>query len=72
MSVNAELAAAARWVRSAADKLPEEHRPDIAAEWTELMDVVEASRSEGAAILAIVNWRADMQGRLAPQREIST
>lgn len=64
MSVNLELAAAARWVRAAVDQLPEEHRPDVGEDWSELMDTVEASRSEGAAILAIVDWRAEMQRRL--------
>jgi hypothetical protein len=65
MSFNAELAAAARWISAAVERLPHEHRPDVAIEWGELMDTLEECRSEGSKELAIIQWRAEMEERLA-------
>lgn len=60
MSLNAELADAARWARAASERLPEADRPDIAIRWGRLMDSVEDARSEGAAILEIISWRQEL------------
>lgn len=65
MSYRAELAAAARWVKAAAERLPVEHRPDIAADFGALMDTLEDCRSDGSKELAIIEWRAEMAERLA-------
>jgi hypothetical protein len=57
VSLNAELAAAARWISAAVERLPENARPDIALEWGELMDTLEDCRSEGSKELAVLEWR---------------
>jgi hypothetical protein len=58
MSVNAELAAAARWISAAAERLPDEKRPDLAAAWGELTDNLEDCRSEGSKHLRSSNGAA--------------
>jgi hypothetical protein len=65
MSYRAELAGAARWAKATAERLPLEHRPDMALEWSELMDRLEDCRSEGSKELAIIEWRAEMAERLS-------
>jgi hypothetical protein len=64
MSMSAELAAAARWIRAVAERLPEDKRPDVALLWGELMDSVEDTRSKGSAELAIIEWRRDVAEQL--------
>lgn len=64
-SLNTELAAAARWVRAAAERIPEDQRPDIAREWGQLMSDVDDARSEGAGELIVIQWRQDMGERLS-------
>jgi hypothetical protein len=65
MTFNAELAAAARWVSAAVERLPLEQRPDVAVAWGELIDTLEDCRSEGSKELAILEWRAEMEERLS-------
>jgi len=64
MSRNAELAVAAARIRTLAERIPEEYRPDVATAWAELMQAVEATRSEGAAVVAIREWREAFEARL--------
>jgi hypothetical protein len=66
MSLNAELAAAARWIRARAERLPESERPDVARLWRELLTEVENCWSDGAAELAVIQWRQDLEAKLGP------
>ena len=65
MSLNSELALAAVRVRALTERLPESRRPDVAAVWAELMDEVEDTRSEGSAVLAVIEWRKRFEARIA-------
>jgi hypothetical protein len=75
VSLNAELALAARSMNAVAERIPEAARPDLAALWGELMDEIEDCRSEGAAALAVIEWRRrverDLSNRIvhAPLRD---
>jgi hypothetical protein len=65
MSVNTELAAAARRVSALVDQLPEDsRRPDVPSLWSDLVDEVERCRSEGMAQLTIVQWLEDFEASL--------
>jgi hypothetical protein len=63
VSVNAELAAAARWVAAEVQRLPEEQRPDVAAAWSELLHELDQCRSEGVSTMTILQWRQAMARR---------
>lgn len=65
MSLAAEMAAAARAMNAHAARLPAERRPDLAELWAELTDLVEDCRSDGAAVLAVIEWRRDVEAKLA-------
>lgn len=65
MSRNEALAHAARKIRALADRLPEEHRPDLAAEWGELTDQLE-DVPDYRALPLIRAWEQEMVERLAP------
>ena len=65
MSLNSELALAARSIRALADRIPEANRPDVAALWTDLMEAVEDSRSEGGALLALIEHRQRIEALLS-------
>jgi hypothetical protein len=64
VTYRAELANAARWVKAAAERLPVQHRPDLALEWAELSDRLEDCRSDGSRELCLIEWRAEMAERL--------
>jgi hypothetical protein len=68
MSLNSELALAAVRVRALVERLPESRRPDVAAVWAELMDEVDDTRSEGSAVLAVIEWRKRFEARIARAR----
>jgi hypothetical protein len=61
MSLAAEHANAARWMNAQAARLPETALPNLSLHWADLEDRIEGSRSEGAAELAILEWRAEME-----------
>jgi hypothetical protein len=65
VSVNAELAAAARWISAAVERLPLEQRPDVAKAWGELIDRLDACRSDGSRELCLIEWRAEMEEHLS-------
>lgn len=64
MSLAAEKAAAARALAARGRKLriPDQ---DLAELWGEFTEAIEETRSEGAAILAGVEWRRTLDERLA-------
>lgn len=64
MSYSTELAAAARRVRALAEQLPEQQRPDVVAEWSELIAQLE-DKSDRAAKTIIAGWLERMETRLA-------
>ena len=64
VSVNTQLAHAARRVRALADRLPEEHRPDVAAEWSALLDAVDGL-PDSQARRRIAGWMEEMETRLS-------
>ena len=64
MTLNFQLACAARRVRAASERLPEQHRPDVAAEWSDLLDRIE-HKSGPQAHRLIDEWAAEMEQRLA-------
>jgi formate dehydrogenase maturation protein FdhE len=65
VSLSAEKAAAARWLKAKAEQLPPEHRPDVAEEWGRLLHSIEDTRSDGAAVMAILEWRQEMAEKLS-------
>lgn len=69
MTRNAALAAAARRVRSLAERVPEQHRPDIVQAWGELLDSLEG-RTDFQAVAVIAEWTERMEARMssAPAR----
>jgi hypothetical protein len=77
MTVHAELAVAAARVRELSELIPEAHRPPVAERWTELLDELDRTRSDGGKLLAIIGWRQDFEAELsaklahAPLREAS-
>jgi len=64
-SLRYEIAHAARRARALNAQLPERLRLDLAAEWSILEDEIDAARSEGAAELALIEWRERVEGRLS-------
>jgi hypothetical protein len=64
VSYSTELAAAARRVRALAEQLPEQLRPDVVAEWSDLLDDLDG-KSDRAARAAIACWLERMETRLA-------
>jgi hypothetical protein len=64
MSYSTELAAAARRVRALAEQLPEQLRPDVVAEWSDLIDQLDG-KSDHAARATIAAWVERMEARLA-------
>jgi hypothetical protein len=65
MTVNAELALAAARVRLLSEQIPAAHRPDVAGPWRELQDELDRTRSDGGRVLAILEWRVAVEGRLS-------
>ena len=66
MSLNAELAAASRFMNAHVDRLPVEARPDPAELWAELADTVGAAESEEESAQAILTWKQRIAERLRP------
>jgi hypothetical protein len=66
MSLNAELALASRVLNSLNDRLPAEHKLDAEAEWNALVQSVNETRSEGPALLAIIEWRGRLEAKANP------
>ena len=64
MSYSTELAAAARRVRALVEQLPEQQRPDVVAEWSELIDQLDG-QGDRAAKTIIAGWLERMETRLA-------
>ena len=64
MSHSTELAAAARRVRAIAEQLPEQQRPDVFAEWSDLIDQLDGE-SDYVARATIAAWVERMETRLA-------
>lgn len=67
MSWNIELAGAARRVRSLAERLPGEHRPDVSDDWQTFLDSIEGQPDE-VALSIIADWLEEMEERLTPSR----
>jgi hypothetical protein len=65
LTFNAELAAAARWISAAVERLPENARPDVAEAWGRLADRLDNCRSDGSRELCLIAWRAEMEERLS-------
>jgi hypothetical protein len=63
MAYNRELAAAARRLRALVEPLPEHLRPDIVAEWSDLLDELEGV-SDRRARAIIARWTEEMELRL--------
>jgi hypothetical protein len=64
LSYSTELAAAARRVRALAEQLPEHQRPDVVAEWSDLIDQLDG-KSDHAAKAIIAGWLERIELRLA-------
>ncbi|MEK6251849.1 MAG: hypothetical protein AABM43_07880 [Actinomycetota bacterium] len=62
---NTQLAGAARWIAAEVERLPEGDRPDIAEDWSALLDALEDARSLAAKQLEVDAWRLHMRKRLA-------
>ena len=63
MTVNPELAAAARRVRALNARLPEMHQVDVAAAWQDLLDRIDGLPDWRARIV-IADWTSQMEVRL--------
>lgn len=63
MSVNFELASAARRVRALNERLPEDFQVDMAEEWPRLLDAIE-DRSDWQSRRLIDEWVEVMEQRL--------
>jgi hypothetical protein len=63
VSYNPGLAAAARRVRALVEQLPEQSRPNVVAEWSNLIDQLDGE-SDRAARAAIARWTERMELRL--------
>jgi hypothetical protein len=64
LSYSTELAAAARRVRALSEQLQEQQRPDVVAEWSDLIDQLDG-KSDREAKAIIAGWLARMETRLA-------
>jgi hypothetical protein len=64
MSLNAELALASRVLNSLNEQLPAGQKLDLEEEWNELVLSVNATRSEGASLMAVHEWRRDLEARV--------
>jgi len=64
LSYSTELAAAARRVRALVEQLPEQLRPDVVAEWSDLLEELDG-RSDRAAKTIIAGWLERIEIRLA-------
>jgi hypothetical protein len=60
LSYSTELAAAARRVRALTEQLPEQQRPDVVAEWSDLTDQLDG-RSDREANVIIARWLERME-----------
>lgn len=65
MGWRAELALAAARVQVLSEQIPERHRPDVAASWTELQDELDRCRSDGGRVLTILQWRERVEIQLS-------
>jgi hypothetical protein len=65
MSLNSELALASRVLNAYNDRLPAEHKLDLEAEWNGLADAVNECRSDGAARLAVIEWRQRLKAKVS-------
>jgi hypothetical protein len=65
MSLNSELALASRVLNAYNDRLPAEHKLDLEAEWNGLVDAVNECRSDGAARLAVIEWRQRLKAKVS-------
>ena len=70
LSYSTELAAAARRVRALVEQLPEQQRPDVVAEWSDLIDQLDG-KSDHAARATIATWLEHMEIRLASALDIA-
>lgn len=64
MSLNAELAGVARWIRAVAERLPEDERPDVARLWSQLCEALEDAPTEAQAREVIAAWREGVASQL--------
>lgn len=64
MTRSATLAHAARRARFLAERLPPEHRPNVAEAWGELLDEIDDLR-DPRAIEAITDWLHEFEERCA-------
>lgn len=64
----AELALAAARTRLLGERLGADERDKLVEAWGELLEDIEFSRSAGAAELALISFRADIEARLAKVR----
>lgn len=63
MTRNTALAGAARRVRALSERIPTSYRPDLAAEWANLLAAIEG-RTDRQAKLLIAQWVEDQETRL--------
>lgn len=68
MTLNAALAAASRAMNAFNDRLPASAKLNLEAEWGALEAQVSACRSEGAARMAVIEWRQGFFRRSASPR----
>ncbi len=64
MSLNSTLAGAARRVRAANVRLPEQHRINMANEWRELLRHIEGL-PDGRACQLVNEWTLEVEQRLS-------
>lgn len=62
-NLSAELALAAADAADIADRLTEPERAELVREWTRLTDSVDGRFSDGAAVIAVLDWRQSLRGR---------
>ena len=60
MGYSTELAQAGRRVRALVEQLPEQQRPDVVADWSELIDQLDG-KSDRAAKATIARWLERME-----------
>jgi hypothetical protein len=67
MSINSELAQAAHRINALLARMPEDHRPDISAEWRRLSkEIRRLSDPEARAV--VVEWLSQTEHRLTGAR----
>lgn len=62
-NLSTELALAAADAADIADRLTEPERAELVRDWTRLTDSVDARFSDGAAVLAVRDWRRSLRDR---------